>query len=119
MLVLYDFQHLGDIRLRVRLAQPHVEADIQVRIVFLEVLDRHAHDLLPHGAVAALALLKKIRRIVRLFSKFCVDLRAGARLGVDFFKLGDRKRRFFRIFAREIGVKVAELGVLRLHLRDD
>ena len=74
MLVLYNFQHLGDIRLRVRLAQPHVEADVEVRIVFLEVLDRHAHDLLPHGAVAALALLKKIRRIVRLFGKFCVDL---------------------------------------------
>ena len=74
MLVLYNFQHLGDIRLRVRLAQPHVEADVQVLVVLLEILDRHAHDLLPHGAVAALALLEQIRRVVRLLGKFRVDL---------------------------------------------
>lgn len=43
----------------------------------------------------------------------------GACLGVDFLQLGDRKGRFFGILARIIGVKVAKLGALRLHLRND
>lgn len=58
MLVLDDFEHRGDIRLRVGLSEPDIKADVEVFVVLLEVLDRNAHDLLPHGAVAALALLE-------------------------------------------------------------
>ena len=56
---------------------------------------------------------------MRLLGKLCVDLRSCACLGVDFFQLRDRKGRFFGILARIIGVKVAKLGALRLHLRND
>ena len=118
-LALDDVQHLRDILLRVGLAEPDVEADVQVFIVALQIHHRDAHDVLPHRAVAPVSRLEQIGRVVRARGERLVRLALCAGRGIDLFQLRDRERRFLRIFTGEVRVEVGELRMTVAHLFDD
>ena len=119
MLFLNDFQQLGNIRLRVAFAQPHVKRHVQRAVVLFQVRDGHAQNVLPQVVIAALPVLKLFCRLMRAARKCFVRLAARGGRRIDFLQIGDGKRRFGGILAGEALVKIGELRMALAQALDD
>ena len=75
--------------------------------------------MIPDRAVSPVSVLKEIGRMQCFFSVFFVLFRISACRRIDLFQLADRKRRFFRILSLKTFVKIRELRLTFLELRND
>ncbi len=119
MLVLDDLQHLRNIRLRVAFTEPDVERHVEVAVVFAEIGDGNADNVLPERVIAGNLLLELARGLMGTVRKFFVGLAARAGGGVDFLEVGDRERRFLGIRAGEALVKIGQVRLALTQALDD
>ena len=119
MLVLDDLQHLRNIRLRVAFTEPDVKRHVEVAVVFAEIGDGNADNVLPERVIAGNLLLELARGLMGTVRKFLVGLASRAGGGVDLLEVGDRKRRFGGIFADVALVKIGKLRLAFAQALDD
>ena len=112
---LHILDHGGDIGLCIAFTQPHIKADIQVTVILLQVGNGQAHNVIPDGTIAAIAILQLEGCFMSTGCKGLVYLALAGGSGVDFFQLRNGEGSFCRILAGESGIKV---GQFRLTLAD-
>ena len=106
---LHVLDHGRNIGLGVAFSHPHVEADVEVGVVLLQIGHGDAHDVLPHGPVAPVALLELEGGVVGTAGKVLVHLALGAGAGVDLLQLRDGEGGLCGVFSGEGRIKIGQL----------
>ena len=106
---LHIFHHLRDIGLGVGFFFPQIERYIQLFIVFLQVVHRHRHNMIPQSAVSPVSLLQLMSCRHGFFFIGFVFLGTGAGRRIDLLQFTDGKGRFLGIFSLIIFLKINQI----------
>ena len=118
-LVLHVFDHVGNVLLRIAFEAPDIKYRTEVIVSFLKICHGDTHDVLPESHISSASLLQFEDCFTGLFTVVLMFLRPLARVRINLFEFRNIKRCFLRVFTRVVRIKIYQVRLSHLKLRDD